>query len=185
MKTRVRAVREDDLESLVDDLWLPYAERVAEHDHGREPSPDARERVLARHRDLVTDPGATSLVAVPVGGGFGDGGFGADGYGGADPVGFATARRDDGRPGFAGPPRAVLEALFVRPSCRRRGVARALLDAVTEWAGEAGCGDVVASVPEGDEAARACLRACGFGTRELTFGRESETGTGTGTREAP
>jgi GNAT superfamily N-acetyltransferase len=79
----------------------------------------------------------------------------------------------------------VLEALFVRPSFRRRGVARALLDAVTEWAGEAGCGDVVASVPEGDEAARACLRACGFGTRELTFGRESGTGTGMETREAP
>ena len=187
MQTRVRAVREDDLESLVDDLWLPYAARVAEHDPGREPSPDARGRVLAHHRDLVTDPGATSLVAVPVGGGFGDGRFGASEYGGADPVGFATARRDDQPLGFAGAPRAVLEALYVLPPLRRRGIARALLDAVTEWAGEVGCGDVVASVPEGDEAARACLLACGFGTRELTFGRTSGTGTGTGTgnREAP
>jgi GNAT superfamily N-acetyltransferase len=173
MQTRVRAVREDDLESLVDDLWLPYAASVAEHDPGREPSPDARERVLARHRDLVEEPGATSLVAVPTGSGFGGGRFGAGGYGGADPVGFATARRDDQPLGFAGPPRAVLEALYVLPSLRRQGVGRALLDAVTKWAGEVGCGDVVASVPEGDEDARACLLACGFGTRELTFGRAS------------
>jgi len=55
-------------------------------------------------------------------------------------LGFAEASlRTDYVNGTRSSPVAFLEGLYVEPAVRRRGVARALVDAVRAWAGRVGC----------------------------------------------
>jgi GNAT superfamily N-acetyltransferase len=55
-----------------------------------------------------------------------------------------------------------LYAMWVDPSSRRRGVGRALVEAVTAWARDIGVGRVVLRVTEGNAAALALYKASGF-----------------------
>lgn len=68
---------------------------------------------------------------------------------GSDPVGVATVTTTFG---FEMGRYAELEDLFVVPEQRRRGVARALVDAAVAWAGSTGCSVVeIVVTPDGDE----------------------------------
>jgi len=58
--------------------------------------------------------------------------------------------------------RAHLGGMWVDPTMRRRGVGRALVDAVLAWARERGLRDVVLWVAEGNAAATALYERAGF-----------------------
>ena len=57
----------------------------------------------------------------------------------AEALGFAEVALRDFAEGCQSSPVAYLEGIWVRPSSRRRGVARALLRTVQEWGRERGC----------------------------------------------
>ncbi len=62
-----------------------------------------------------------------------------------------------------------LYAMWVEPSSRRRGVGRALAEAVSRWARDLGISRIVLRVTEGNDAALALYRETGFvdtGVRE-------------------
>jgi len=58
--------------------------------------------------------------------------------------------------------RAHLGGMWVDPTTRRRGVGRALVDAVLAWARERGFRDIVLWVAEGNAAAAALYERAGF-----------------------
>jgi len=74
-----------------------------------------------------------------------------------EPRGMVVGVRDDERPD-----EVELNALWVAPGARGRGLARALVDAVSGWAVELGCARVALGVTETSAAAIALYEAAGF-----------------------
>jgi ribosomal-protein-alanine N-acetyltransferase len=72
-----------------------------------------------------------------------------------------------------------LYAMWVDPSARRRGVGRALVEAVTGWAREINARRMVLRVTEGNPGVLALYEGCGFidtGSREpLREGSQTRT----------
>ena len=78
-------------------------------------------------------------------------------------VGFVEASmRVDYVNGTESSPVAFLEGLYVVPERRRAGVARALVEAVVEWARGAGCRELASDSLLENPAAHAAHRALGF-----------------------
>lgn len=63
---------------------------------------------------------------------------------------------------WTGAPDCWLEDLFVSERARSRGVGRRLVEAAVERASARGCKRIELDVNEGNEAARALYRSCGF-----------------------
>ncbi len=70
-----------------------------------------------------------------------------------------------------GEPVAVVELLYVEPEARRVGVGDALMEAVFEWAGAAGCSGVETTVLPGDQPSKAFFEAHGLTARALVVHR--------------
>jgi aminoglycoside 6'-N-acetyltransferase I len=82
-------------------------------------------------------------------------------------VGFVEAsKRVDYVNGASTSPVAFLEGLYVEPAARRRGVARALVEAVIAWASAAGCHELASDSPLENAAAHTVHRALGFAEME-------------------
>ena len=71
--------------------------------------------------------------------------------------GLALVRLDAERPGVA-----VINAMWVAPERRRRGLSRALCEACAGWAAGAGAASLVLEVVEGNLAALSAYEAFGF-----------------------
>lgn len=81
----------------------------------------------------------------------------------AGPVGLAEATlRHDHVNGCDTSPVAFLEALYVAPAYRRRGIARALSAAVAGWGRDRGALDYASDTRADDDAAQAVHAALGF-----------------------
>ena len=72
------------------------------------------------------------------------------------PCGMAVGVLDEGAR------RVTLNAMWVAENVRRRGIARALVQAVCAWARERGAQEVMLAVPQSSRAARALYAALGF-----------------------
>ena len=88
-----------------------------------------------------------------------------------DPSGSAiglveASKRVDYVNGTSSSPVAFLEGLYVEPTSRRRGVARALVVAVVAWAASVGCEEIASDSPLENVAAHAVHRALGFAETE-------------------
>ncbi len=66
---------------------------------------------------------------------------------------------------------AVVSDLFVEPDARCVGVGRALMEAVVEWATDAGCHGVDAEVLPGDRATKNFFEGFGLVARKITVHR--------------
>lgn len=89
-------------------------------------------------------------------------------------LGFAeVALRSDYVPGMRTSPVAFLEAIYVAPAARRRGVARALVTQARAWARTRGCSEIASDALLDNEASHAMHRALGFvETRRVVFFRQ-------------
>ncbi len=78
-------------------------------------------------------------------------------------VAFAEASiRDDYVNGCDTSPVVFLEGIYVRPEHRKRGVARALCEAVSEWGREHGCTEFASDALLENDDSHAMHRALGF-----------------------
>ena len=78
---------------------------------------------------------------------------------------FATTRHDY----FTRAAHAHVEVLAVEPDAERRGVARALMDAIEEWARRRGYGCVTLNVFDRNARARALYDALGYEPETIRF----------------
>jgi aminoglycoside 6'-N-acetyltransferase I len=79
------------------------------------------------------------------------------------PVGFAEATvRTDYVNGTTTSPVAFLEAMYVLPRARRKGVGRRLVEAVASWAVEMGCSELASDALLENELGQAVHKAIGF-----------------------
>ncbi len=78
-------------------------------------------------------------------------------------LGFVEAsKRADYVNGTDSSPVAFLEGIYVAPAFRRQGIARALVDAVENWAREEGCGELASDSLLPNTDAHATHKALGF-----------------------
>lgn len=79
------------------------------------------------------------------------------------PVGFAEASiRTDHVNGTDSSPVAFLEGLYVSPAARRRGVAKALVATVVEWARARGCSELASDTQLENTVSQAVHQRLGF-----------------------
>jgi aminoglycoside 6'-N-acetyltransferase I len=90
------------------------------------------------------------------------------------PIGFAEAGlRHDYVNGTDTSPVAFLEGIFVVPMARGRGVARALVAAIEDWARQMGCTEFASDALEDNTASHAMHKALGFEeTERVVFFRK-------------
>ena len=89
----------------------------------------------------------------------------------ATPIGWAYARTFDREP-FYEPEHALhISALYVSPPYRRRGIGRALLEAVLDWGRSTGCASVELNVLVGNPA-RSLYKELGFGPAQIKMTRK-------------
>lgn len=82
-------------------------------------------------------------------------------------TGFVEAsKRVDYVNGTSTSPVGFLEGLYVNPTARRNGIARALVEAVATWATAEGCRELASDSPLANVAAHAVHRSLGFAETE-------------------
>jgi aminoglycoside 6'-N-acetyltransferase I len=82
-------------------------------------------------------------------------------------MGFAeTTLRRDYVNGCTSSPVGFLEGIYVKPDCRRRGVARALTEAVEDWTRAQGCSDLASDAFLDNAASHRMHGALGFAETE-------------------
>ncbi|SEQ94661.1 GNAT family N-acetyltransferase [Natrinema salaciae] len=145
----VRNIREDEIETLVDDLWVPFAAEMADLDSYNEVADEVRESALTYRRDHLADDDVATFVAD------------ADG-----PIaGYAVVVSGDSPPVFARGPEATLEELYVVPAHRGEGIATALMDRAEGWAADRGCDYITLSVNASNDSAAALYESSGYAVR--------------------
>ncbi|HTZ07795.1 MAG TPA: GNAT family N-acetyltransferase [Acidimicrobiales bacterium] len=82
-------------------------------------------------------------------------------------VGLALGRVEE----VGGASIGIIEGCYVEPPARRAGAGRALVGALVDWFGAAGCRGVDAGALPGDRAAKSLLEASGFKARLITMHR--------------
>ena len=94
-----------------------------------------------------------------------------------DAVGFVEASvRNDYVNGTESSPVGFVEGLYVTPRCRRRGIARALVDEVARWAALRGCHELASDTAVDNELSQKAHRALGFAeTERVVYFRRSLT----------
>ncbi|MFJ2987944.1 aminoglycoside 6'-N-acetyltransferase [Collimonas sp. NPDC087041] len=92
-------------------------------------------------------------------------------------LGFADASiRNDYVNGCSDSPVAFLEGIFVTPSCRGRGVAKQLIDAVQSWGLEKGCKELASDTALDNVTSQKVHNALGFKeTEKVVFFKKELT----------
>lgn len=145
----IRSLRADEVDRLIDELWLPFAREMAELDAYNALADDVREDARTYRRTNQEDPDTATFVATV------DGAF----------AGYTVVMADRSPPVFARGPEATIEEVYVEPDHRGSGIASALLDRAESWAETRGCEYATLSVNERNETARAVYESRGYAVR--------------------
>ncbi len=121
------------------DILAELARQLWEH--------HAPEELRQEYADLIGQKEAALFVA----------------YEGDRAIGFAQCQlRVDYVEGTSTSPVGYLEGIFVRPECRGRGIARALLQACETWAAAQGCAEFASDCELNNEVSRRFHERVGF-----------------------
>lgn len=161
----IRPLQADEVDALVDDLWLPFAAEMGEVDDydALAEDVDARAEALDYRGEQVDAEGVQTFVAVA------DAGAEADAI--DDLRGYVTVAASESPPVFARGPVAKVKDLYVAPAARGEGVGTELLERAHEWGRDRGCERAALSVHADNDAARSCYESVGYETRYLKLDR--------------
>lgn len=156
---QIRPITPDDVPSLVDDLWLPFADEMGDIDQydALSDGVDVRAEAVEYRREQLEDERVQTFVAVD------DDGQGL--------VGYTTVSYSAAPPVFARGPVAKVKDLYVEPGARGDGLGTRLLERAHEWGRERGCERAALSVHARNDAARSCYESMGYETRYVKMGR--------------
>ncbi|WP_227377376.1 GNAT family N-acetyltransferase [Haladaptatus halobius] len=135
---RIRRLRADELVTLVDDLWLPFAREMAAVDDF---DTLAEQGVRREIHSYVTERFSDDDVATYV----------ADD---AELVGYVTVEKRSSPSVFARGQRGYVDGLYVVPKRRRERIASYLLARAEAWARRRGCDHLSLDVHAENETAR-------------------------------
>jgi GNAT superfamily N-acetyltransferase len=152
----VRELRAKDIEPLITELWLPFAEEMAEMDPYNELAGSVREEARSYRRGLLEDEDTVTYLAEHD----------------ASLVGYTVGAYGESPPVFTRGPATKVEELYVRPERREEGIGSELLDRLEGWARARGCERLSLSVNARNDAAIETYSARGFSVRRHTMDRE-------------
>jgi GNAT superfamily N-acetyltransferase len=153
----VRPLQEDEIATVHDELWMPFAREMAaldDHDALVDDEERVRKANVAYRRERFADDDAHTLVAVPsdadraaarenerVASRLSRAGSGVSRRkpGPLAFAGYVAAEISESPPVFARGDALYVADLYVRPAFRGDGLAGDLLDAVESWGAERGC----------------------------------------------
>ncbi|QOS12512.1 N-acetyltransferase [Haloferax sp. Atlit-4N] len=163
---QIRPLRADEVDALVDDLWLPFAEEMGDiddHDALAEDA-DVRAEALDYRTEQVEAENTRMFVAVAAAGAESDSAE-------RSLRGYVTVADADSPPVFARGSVAKVKELYVAPEARGEGVGTELLERAHEWGRDRGCERAALSVHADNDAARSCYESMGYETRYLKLDR--------------
>jgi len=120
---KIRQLTQDDIENLVDELWMRLATEMTEFPEYNELTADAREQTIAHKRSLSEDSTSRTLIAEM------DEQF----------VGYVAATIASPPPIFTRGPDLRIDELYVIESKREQGIATELLSRIREWGATRNC----------------------------------------------
>lgn len=142
----VRPLRTNEIETLVDDLWLPFAKEMAELDPYNRLADDVRADAVDYRQTTLEDDSFATFVADT------DGTI----------VGYTVVSYKESPPVFARGPEANVEEVYVKPAWRGAGIADRLMDRAESWGDDRGCDIITLSVNEANETARELYDSRGY-----------------------
>ncbi|SNZ13123.1 Acetyltransferase (GNAT) family protein [Natronoarchaeum philippinense] len=146
-----RRLREDEIATFVDDVWLPFAREMADLDEYNELAEDVHRDAVAYRRTQLLDDDAATFVADAEG----------------EIVGYAHVAYAETPVVFARGPEATINEVYVDQDRRGEGLASELLDRAETWADERDCEYVTLSVNADNETARKVYESRGYEVRRL------------------
>ncbi|MCO8265631.1 GNAT family N-acetyltransferase [Haloferax sp. AB510] len=166
---QIRPLRADEVDALVDDLWLPFAEEMGDIDDYDALAEDAdvRAEALDYRTEQVDAEDTRTFVAVAAA---------EESASGPNPdegslAGYVTVVDSESPPVFARGSVAKVKDFYVAPATRGEGVGTALLERAHEWGRDRGCERTALSVHADNDAARSCYESMGYETRYLKLDR--------------
>ena len=145
----IRAGRKDDAAEAAR-LWMRSAEEHTAHDRIYETAPGA-EKTMRRFLADVANSGYSFLFVAAAG---------------DRTVGFISGELRQGSPTFLPRTWASVDDVFVEPEYRNRGMGRALLQSVSDWAQERGADGISLQVAAANARGRKFYKDLGF--REIS-----------------
>lgn len=145
----IRPLRADEIDRLIEELWLPFAREMAELDAYNALADDVLDDARAYRRSNLEDSDTATFVATV------DGAF----------AGYTVVVVAESPPVFARDREATIEEVYVSPDHRGSGIATALMDRAESWAATRDCEYATLSVNERNETARAVYESRGYGVR--------------------
>lgn len=113
----IRPLEADEIERLVDTLWLSLGREMAKLDDFNALSANSRENAIAYHERAIADDERTILVAIE----------------GGEFVGFIYAKREEAMPVFEREYNLHIIEIYVRGESRQQGIASELLAEIEAW----------------------------------------------------
>ncbi|WP_254862823.1 GNAT family N-acetyltransferase [Halovivax gelatinilyticus] len=154
-----RRLDADDIDALVDELWLTFSMEMAELDSYNELGDDVRDHAIEYRQANLDDPDTATFVAERD----------------DDLIGYTVVTYSESPPVFARGPSANIEEVYVSPTHRGEGIANALMDRAESWAQARECSYVQLSVNERNETARAVYRSRGYGVRRFKMDKRLDS----------
>lgn len=145
----IRRLRADEIEFLVDDLWLPFAREMADLDSFNRLATDPRQDAIGYRHELFEDGNTATYLAEDE----------------ERVVGYAVVVYQESPPVFERGPKGSIEEVYVVPDRRGEGIATALMDRVEQWAAKRGCERTELSVNADNDAAIALYESRGYSIR--------------------
>jgi ribosomal protein S18 acetylase RimI-like enzyme len=149
----VRPVREDELPTLVDERWTPFARKMTEDDPYYALVDEFREDVVAYRRELFADDDTSTRVAVD------DGAL----------LGSVAAEYREAPPVHQHGDTLHITQVYVRPAHRPGESAPPLLDEAEDWGSTRGCAHVTLTVDRVIESAQALYEDLRFAVTRCTM----------------